>query len=181
MSSSDPVKQFESLLSNSEFLFVVCEFSRIHISTSSTFMSSFRRHFLSINSLNTDYRGHWCPFCLSYLRDFSSLSPAITAAHGTPLTVTAEPEINLSATRSATGYTGNAIVDPLQFLAKELKRRGLLDVAITEKKGYEYGVAQPAVLVIKKDGTVLESWAILPKMVRLSSHLPSLKYLLRLF
>jgi hypothetical protein len=93
----------------------------------------------------------------------------------------AEPEIHLSATRSATGYTGDAIVDPSHLLVKELKRRGLLDVAITERKGYEYGVAQPAVLVIKKDGTALESWAIVPKMVCLFSHLPSLRYSLWLF
>jgi hypothetical protein len=99
------------------------------------------------------------------LRDFSSLSSTITAAHGTPLIVTAEPEIHLSATRSATDYAGAAIVDPSHLLAKDLKRRRLLDVAITEKKGYQHGVAQPAVLVMKRDGTMLESWAIVPKMV----------------
>jgi len=115
------------------------------------------------------------------LRDFSSLSSTITAAHGTPLIVTAEPEIHLSATRSATDYAGAAIVDPSHLLAKELKRRGLLDVAITEKKGYQHGVAQPAVLVMKRDGTMLESWAIVPKMVYLSSHLPGFMYSLWLF
>lgn len=115
------------------------------------------------------------------MRDFSSLSSTITAAHGTPLIVTAEPEIYLSATLSATDYAGAAIVDPSHLLAKELKRRGLLDVAITEKKGYQHGVAQPAVLVIKRDGTVLESWAIVPKMVYLSSHHPGFTYSLWLF
>lgn len=115
------------------------------------------------------------------MRDFSSISSTLTAAHGTPLIVTAEPEIHLSATRSATGYTGAAIVDPSQLLAKELQCRGLLHVAITEKKGYKDGLAQPAVLVIKTDGTVLESWAIVPKLVRLSSRLPNFVNLLRPF
>jgi hypothetical protein len=99
------------------------------------------------------------------LHDLSSISTTLSAAQATSLIVTAEPEIYLSATRSATGYTGAAIVDPTHILAKELKRRGLLDVAITEKKGYKHGMAQPAVLVMKKDGSVLESWAIVPKMV----------------
>lgn len=156
MSSSDPVKQFDTLFSNSDFLFIVC---KITFPNSST---------LSANNPNVDYRGHWCPFCLSYLRDFSSLSSALTAKNGTSLIVTAEPEIHLSATRSATGYTGAVIVDSSHLLAKELKRRGLLDVSVTEKKGYRYGVAQPAVLVIKRDGTVLESWAVVPKMACLS-------------
>lgn len=139
-------------------------FSQIH---SRALYTSVLRPFslLIINSLKIDYRGHWCPFCISYLRDFSSLSSTIVGAHGTPLIVTAEPEIHLSATRSATGYTGAAIADPSNLLVKELSRRGLLDVAITERKGYQYGMAQPAVLVISMDGTVLESWAIVPKMV----------------
>ena len=67
--------------------------------------------------------------------------------------------------RSASGYTGDTIVDPDNLLAKELKRRGLLDVAISDKKGYKHGMAQPAVLVLSKDGTVLFKWAIVPAFV----------------
>ena len=40
-----------------------------------------------------------------------------------------------------------------------------MNVAITEKKGYEFGLAQPAVVVLKKGGEVLESWAIVPSLV----------------
>ena len=60
--------------------------------------------------------------------------------------------------RATSGYT---IVNKQNFLAKELRRRGLLNVAISERKGYKHGMAQPAVLVLRKDGTVLET--ILPK------------------
>ena len=88
------------------------------------------------------------------------------AAHGTPLIVTAEVETHLGATRSQTGYNGEAIVDPENLLAKELKGRGLLDVAISDKSGYEHGMAQPACLVMKKDGTVIYHWAIVPSLVR---------------
>lgn len=68
-----------------------------------------------------------------------------------------------------TGYTGNAISDPSNEIVKDFKSKGLVDVAITEKKGYEHGMAQPAVLVLKKDGTVLYSWAIVPALVRFFS------------
>jgi hypothetical protein len=82
-----------------------------------------------------------------------------------PVTVTAEAASELPAMRKASGYTGETIVDPENFLAKELKRRGLLDVAISDKKGYPHGMAQPAVLVLRKDGTVLFKWAIVPTLV----------------
>ena len=70
--------------------------------------------------------------------------------------------------RNASGYTGETIVDPDNFLAKELKRRGLLDVAVSDHKGYKNGMAQPAVLILKKDGTELYKWAIVPAMVSLT-------------
>lgn len=38
-------------------------------------------------------------------------------------------------------------------------------MAVTEKGGYVKGVAQPAILVVKKDGEVLEQWAIRPSTV----------------
>ena len=88
------------------------------------------------------------------------------AAHGTPLIVTAEVETHLGAMRSQTGYSGEAIVDPENLLAQELKRRGVLDVAISDKSGYKHGMAQPAVLVMKKDGTVVYQWAIVPSTVK---------------
>jgi len=67
--------------------------------------------------------------------------------------------------RDSTGYTGEAIVDTQNSLVQYFREKGLVNVAITEKKGYEFGMAQPAVLVIKSDGTVLEKWAIVPSAV----------------
>ena len=93
------------------------------------------------------------------------MAGSITAAGGKPLAVTAEPEPELPATRTASGYTGEAIVDPLNVLRRYLKARNLVDVAISQKNGYDHGMAQPAVLVLKKDGTVLFSWAITPGLV----------------
>jgi len=102
---------------------------------------------------------------MGYLRAFTALIDPITEAGGTPVIITAEDESHLPATRAATGYTGDAIVDPENLLAADLKARGLLDVAITEKAGYPHGMAQPAVLVVRQDGSVLQQWAIVPCVV----------------
>lgn len=101
-----------------------------------------------------------------YLKDLQSLVEPITSSNGTTIAVTAEPETATTATRAASGYTGSLMVDPENTLATELRRRDLVDVAITKRSGYPHGMAQPAILVLKKDGTALYSWAIAPGMVR---------------
>ncbi|PVH71517.1 hypothetical protein DL98DRAFT_521017 [Cadophora sp. DSE1049] len=133
----DLIKKYETLLTSSKFLFIVY------------------------------YRGHWCPFCTSYLATLQALSPSISAAGGKTVTITSEPEEHLVATRKSSGYQGEAIIDPENKLAKYFKERSLLDVAISEMKlrRYEFGMAQPAILVIGRDGAVLENWAIVPGMV----------------
>ncbi|KAK3054592.1 hypothetical protein LTR09_004321 [Extremus antarcticus] len=132
---ASPPERFNNFLKSSDFVFVVY------------------------------YRGHWCPFCTLSLKQLHEIESNIVAAHGTPLIVTAEVETHLGAIRSQTGYTGDAIVDPENLLASDLKRRGLLDVAISDKAGYEHGMAQPAVLVMQKDGTVVYQWAIVPSLI----------------
>ena len=89
-------------------------------------------------------------------------------AHGNAVIVTAESADHLIETRAKTRYGGDAIVDPENVLAAELKKRGLLNVAISERSGYPNGMAQPAVLVLKRDGTSLYQWAIVPSLVRSS-------------
>ncbi|KAJ6456688.1 hypothetical protein C8R45DRAFT_1034051 [Mycena sanguinolenta] len=137
MASSDPVHEFDSLRAQSKFVFAVF------------------------------YRGHWCPFCRGWLSELATFSPAIIAAGGTPVIITAEAEKYLADMRAATKYDGKAIVDPANRLAKELDARDLVHVAISEKSGYDHGMAQPALLVLKEDGTVLESWAIVPGTMNL--------------
>jgi hypothetical protein len=66
--------------------------------------------------------------------------------------------------RAASGYTGETIIDPENVLAKELARRGVIDVAISAQKGYAHGMVQPAVLVGGKE-KVWYKWAIVPATV----------------
>lgn len=67
--------------------------------------------------------------------------------------------------RSQTGFTGEMIVDTEDTIAAKLKASHDLSVAISERKGYPHSMAQPAVIVLKKDGTVLYQWAIVPGLV----------------
>ncbi|KAI4205542.1 MAG: hypothetical protein LQ350_000321 [Teloschistes chrysophthalmus] len=138
MSDGHPKKQeYRTLLSQSGFLFTVF------------------------------YRGHWCPFCISYLKRLQSLSEQISSAGGSTVIITAESEENLAKTRQASRYTGRAISDPENAIAGELKQRFGLDITITPKSGYPNGMAQPAILVLKPDGTVVYNWAIVPKVSNL--------------
>ncbi|CAL5870234.1 uncharacterized protein PFLUO_LOCUS4469 [Penicillium psychrofluorescens] len=134
---SDPLSRYDAYFKENKFLFVVF------------------------------YRGHWCPFCISYLKTLQSISLPISVAGGKVLAITAEPEQHLPEMVKASGYTGEVIADPRNKIAAELKQRGNLDVAISSKSGYEHGMAQPAVLVMKNDGTVLFDWAIVPGLMNL--------------
>jgi hypothetical protein len=81
------------------------------------------------------------------------------------LIVTAEDPKHLPEVLSKTKFSGETIVDPDNILAAELKSRGLLNVAISEKGGYPHGMAQPAALVVNQRGKALVSWAIVPGVV----------------
>ena len=108
---------------------------------------------------------------MAYLKSFVELSESIKASNGTQLLVTAEDPKHLPEVLFKTKYSGETIVDPENILAAELKSRGLVDVAISEKGGYPHGMAQPAALVVDKKGKALVSWAIVPGVV--SIHIES--------
>ena len=117
-----------------------------------------------------DYRGHWCPFCIAHLKELVAISDDIKAAGGVVVAATAEAAEHVGKVRSSTGFADTVIVDPENLLARELRSRKLLDVAITDSqlyrlRGYTHGMAQPALLVVNRDGTVLQRWAIVPSLV----------------
>lgn len=102
---------------------------------------------------------------MAYFKTLNGLAPSIAAAGGNVVIASSQTIDHLDTVRTLTGFIGDAISDPDNELAKELTKRGVLDVAITERGGYANGVAQPAILAIKRDGTVLETWAIIPSEV----------------
>lgn len=115
---------------------------------------------------------------MAYLTQLHTIESSITAAGGSVVAITSEPEEHLEATRKSTDLQAKIIVDTENELAGHLKQLGLLDVAISEKGGYVHGMTQPGVLVLrggkgagmdsKGKGEVLERWAIVPSLVSLS-------------
>ncbi|KIM98217.1 hypothetical protein OIDMADRAFT_146894 [Oidiodendron maius Zn] len=146
MTTRTPVEEFDALLSESSVLFVVF------------------------------YRGHWCPFCRAYLRALQDLSPSISSLGGKTLIVTSEPASFLPEMRKLTSYSGDAIIDTKNTLVGFVKERYELEIAVSEKEGYENGMAQPGILVLRggeggdmmgQEGAVLEKWAIVPSTMNL--------------
>lgn len=150
---TSPIERYDALRNNNNFIFVVCKSSHIVFALIS-----------ATNPSRTVYRGAWCPFCQAYLRQLQALSSDIAAEGGKVFTVTAEAESELPKMRAASGYTGETIVDPENQLTKELKRRGIIDIAISNHKGYPHGMAQPGVLAGGNKG-ILYRWNIVPATV----------------
>lgn len=151
-----PVEKYQSLVASNKFVFLVCSYppppQKITPLTSSPV-----------------FRGHWCPFCIAYLKTLQGLTKRIEAEGGVVLVATSEPKSWLPETRKLTGYSGEAIVDEEHVLATHLRTEGKVDVAISEHKGYAHGMAQPAILVVNTSGEVLEKWAIVPAFVSFPS------------
>ena len=154
--SDNAIHTFDKLAEGSKFVFAVG-------------MEQPHSLHLTANKLTTIvYRGHWCPFCMSYLQSFAALAPAIRSLGGAPVIITAESEKYLEKTRGATQWDGLSIIDANLELVDEMRKRGWVDVKLTKttKDGYAKGqMAQPAVLVLRHGGEVLESWAVIPSLV----------------
>lgn len=159
MTTPTPIEEFNTLLSSSTVLFVIC---RLRLSSSRPTQLT-----------PSVYRGHWCPFCQAWLRNLQDLSESVTSVGGKTLSITSEPASFLPEMRKRTSYSGDAIVDPENTLVKLVKEKYGLEVAVSEKKGYENGMAQPAVLILRGgnvDGekdAVLEKWAIVPSTMNI--------------
>lgn len=157
-----PIHEFDDLVATSDVLFIVCKCSFE--------MPSHNHHTTPIPLLiltTTVYRGHWCPFCQSYLKSLQSLAPTITSSSPSNkiLAITSEAASFENLTRKTTGFKEQILADEKNEIAEELRKRKVLDVAVGEKKEYEFGMVQPAVLVLGKGGKVLERWAIVPSAV----------------
>jgi hypothetical protein len=112
---------------------------------------------------------------MAYLKQLASISQNIKDLGGKTLIITSETLEHLPEVIKTTGYDGEAISDPDNGLATYVKEQGWLDVAISQKKGYANGMAQPGVLVLRQKNKmdkgagieILEKWAIVPSMMNL--------------
>lgn len=112
---------------------------------------------------------------MAYLKQLASILPKIKSLGGKTLLITSEIPEYLPGVIKTAGYEGEAISDPENELATYLKDQGWLDIAISEKKGYAKGMAQPGVLVVRQKDKmaeemnveILEKWAIVPSAMNL--------------
>jgi hypothetical protein len=78
--------------------------------------------------------------------------------------ITSEPEEHSPVTRKSSGYEGEAIIDRENKLVGYFNEKEMVHVTVSDRN-YEFGMAQPAILVVMGNGTVLETWAIIPSLV----------------
>lgn len=100
-------------------------------------------------------------FLPASLKTLQSISADIPAGDDHVFTVTSEADSELPKMQTTSGYIIEIIVDPENVLAKELKGRGVIDVAISDHNGYPHGMLQPAVLIGAKH-ELWYRWVIVP-------------------
>lgn len=129
------------------------------------------------------YRGGWCPICKQWLQDWlkiQDLQTQLKKLNGALLVICAQSQslVNANLTfwgLAETGIKCQGIGDPTHSIARHFKKEKLINVAISGGPGpyrvhhytYPKGMAQPACLVIKADGTVLYSWSNVPKRINM--------------
>lgn len=117
------------------------------------------------------FRGEWCPFCQSYLRELDrSFRERVEAAGGRVVAITSQSTDAVRRLSAAWGLRLDVASDPDNTWARRF------DVAITPKEAtilaadpveYPHGMAQPAVVALDADGRVLYRWAIEPSTMNL--------------
>jgi len=118
------------------------------------------------------FRGKWWPFCRAWLKEVNDHLTDIQNSGGQVFGITAQPKGYEKKSQELIGCDFEIICDPSNAVAYELKKRGYLDLTITEvgTKGgmaYPHGMAQPGALAISRDKQVLYSWAIIPSAATL--------------
>ena len=79
--------------------------------------------------------------------------------------ITAQSQSKVDAVRQSWGLTFNIYSDEAHVLADHVRERGLVNVALTERADYKFGVmTQPAVLIMNRQRDVLYTWAVVPTL-----------------
>lgn len=108
------------------------------------------------------YRGHWCPWCVAYLKDFNDQLDAIRARGGSLVAITSHADDQAAANH---GLKFDVVVDEVNAEAKKY------DIFVTPKEDsplasvdgvYPNGMVQPGVVIEGADGAILYHWAIVP-------------------
>ena len=136
--------------------------------TTATVLSETSDHELSVLVF---YRGHWCPFCQSYLRELNGeFRTQVEASGGRMVGITSESAELAAKAKEDWGIGFDVLSDPSTTLAQQF------DINITPKAQspladhpteYPNGMSQTGVIVIDRSGDVIYNWAVDPTEVNL--------------
>ena len=119
------------------------------------------------------FRGHWCPFCSTHLKELNGdFRQNIEAAGGKLYAVTSEDDEGIQKARENWKIDYDILSDRNLELAKRYK------VSITHGKDahggvemYPDGMSQPAVIALDKTGKVVFQWIMIPSEMNMGGAL----------
>jgi len=117
------------------------------------------------------YRGHWCPFCQSYLTELNGdFRSKVEAAGGHLIGITSQSSELAEQAKTDWGLDFDIVSDPSNALAEQFQIN-VTDKAETPMADhpteYPNGMSQTGVIVLNKAGDVVYRWAVDPTEVNL--------------
>lgn len=127
------------------------------------------------------YRGNWCPFCLRYLEDLSTLYPKIKDFGGVVIMLTSDSVKNVETMLEGIEYPFDyAVSDPTHKVNQFLRDSNLPNAVVTgnngddgyttgfylksaNSKGHKEGLLQPSIIVLSEEMKPMFEWRIEPK------------------
>lgn len=128
------------------------------------------------------YRGVWWPYCKNYLKEFNQLLEEFKQLNVTIFGVCAQEKADVDKAVQSWELNYSCFSDPTHTLNKHLQEKFEFAVKVSGGEGstdssfykvhptikqYKYGVAQPGVLCVNREGKKLYSWAIDPSFMNL--------------
>lgn len=117
------------------------------------------------------FRGDWCPFCQSYLRELNGeFASKIEALGGRIVAITSQSQEAATAAKQDWGLGFDVISDPSTELAQQF------NVNVTPKEAsplaehpteYPNGMTQTGVIILDSNGNQIYHWAVDPTEVNL--------------
>lgn len=117
------------------------------------------------------YRGHWCPFCQSYLRELNGdFRTKVEAAGGRLIGITSQSTELANEAKQDWGLDYDVVSDPSNALATQfgINITAKADTPMADHPTeYPNGMSQTGVIVLNKAGDVVYKWAVDPTEVNL--------------
>lgn len=113
------------------------------------------------------YRGIWCGFCQTQLRDVNRYVKALAKHNVAVYAVSAQTPETSKRTKALWHLDFDVISDEAHHLPKYFRAHDIGYISVSKRKDYPQGLIQPAIFVIDNAGKVLYNWAITPSISNL--------------